>query len=384
MTSRRLLVVTTPLWDETGTPVGVVAASVGLLRLQEGLRRAELPENSSLLVVDHGGRIVTRRQDPEQWVGRSALESSAVQDALKRRDGVSEGNFVDGVRRLSGFASPESVPWVVVVGVPTDEAYATLWRDLWRSLARLSVAGTIAVAVAWLLSRRLTRPVGRLARRPPGRTPPATSTGASDDSGPREVAALGATLNRMAAELQRQLAELEGARRRERLAGAQALVELQRLHSEFIAIASHELRTPVAAAKSYAELLLREGPELAPATRRHALVRLDAVCERLARLVRSLLGASRIQAGRLELQCEPVDVAALVRRVLVDVTAYAPGRAIHLRLADGRATLALADAERVEDVLINLLANAGKFAPPGTDVRRRGRPGRRRRGGDGG
>src|SRR5688500_19056715 len=41
--SRRLLVVTTPLWDETGTPVGVVAASVGLLRLQEGLRRAELP-----------------------------------------------------------------------------------------------------------------------------------------------------------------------------------------------------------------------------------------------------------------------------------------------------------------------------------------------------
>ena len=63
--SRRLLVVATPLWDESGKPVGVVAASVGLLRLQEGLRRAELPENSSLLVVDRDGRIVTRRQDPE-------------------------------------------------------------------------------------------------------------------------------------------------------------------------------------------------------------------------------------------------------------------------------------------------------------------------------
>ena len=52
---------------------------------------------------------------------------------------------------------------MVVVGVPTDEAYATLWRDLSRSVARLLVAGAIAVAVAWLLSRRLTRPVGRLA-----------------------------------------------------------------------------------------------------------------------------------------------------------------------------------------------------------------------------
>src|SRR6185295_8390663 len=122
-------------------------------------------------------------------------------------------------------------------------------------------------------------------------------------------------------------------------AGEQALAELRRLHSEFVAIASHELRTPVAAAKSYAELLLRDGAELSPATRRHALVRLDAVCERLARLVRALLGASRIQAGRLELQCEPVDVGALVQRVLADVTAYTSGRAIRLHLADGRATL---------------------------------------------
>jgi two-component system, OmpR family, sensor kinase len=365
--SRRLLVVTTALWDETGKPVGVVAASVGLLRLQEGLRRADLPENSSMLVVDRGGRIVTRRQDPEQWVGRSALDSSAVRDALRLGEGVSEGDFVDGVRRLSGFASPERVPWVVVVGVPTDEAYATLWRDVWRSLARLLLAGTIAVTAAWLLSRRLTRPVGRLAE-----AARAYAAGdldrRTDVAGPWEMAALGDTLNRMAGTLQRQMAELEEARHRERELGRRALDELQRLHSEFVAIAAHELRTPVAAAKSYAELLLRDGVELAPETRRQALVRLDVVCERLARLVRSLLGASRIQAGRLELQCEPVDVATLVRRVLADVAAYTPGHAIRLRDVGDEPALALADAERVEDVLINLLANAGKYAPAGTDV----------------
>ena len=104
------------------------------LRLQEGLRRAELPQNSSLLVVDRQGRIVARRTDPEQWIGRSALDSSAVREALRRREGISEGDFVDGVRRLSGFATAESVPWVVVVGVPTDEAYGALRRELSRSL----------------------------------------------------------------------------------------------------------------------------------------------------------------------------------------------------------------------------------------------------------
>jgi two-component system OmpR family sensor kinase len=84
--------------------------------------------------------------------------------------------------------------------------------------------------------------------------------------------------------------------------------------------------------------------------------------------VRSLLGASRIQAGRLELQCEPVDVAALVRRVLADVAAYTPGQVIRLRVAEGEPALALADADRVEDVLVNLLANAGKYAPAGTEI----------------
>ena len=220
------------------------------------------------------------------------------------------------------------------MGVPTDEAYATLWRDLWRSVARLLVAGAIAVAVAWLLSRRLTRPVGRLAAAAQAYAA-GDLTPRTPEAGPREVAALGATLNRMAAELQRQLAELEAARHRERAAGERALAELRRLHSEFVAIASHELRTPVAAAKSYAELLLREGTELSPETRRQALVRLDAVCERLARLVRALLGASRIQAGRLEVQCEPVDVAALARRVLADVAAYTAGHQILLQAPEG-------------------------------------------------
>lgn len=364
---QRSLVVATPLWDESGKPVGVVVASVSLVRLQAGLRQAELPQNSSLMVIDRLGRIVARRTDPEQWIGRSALDSSAVREALRRREGTSEGDFVDGVRRLSGFAAAERVPWVVVVGVPTDVAYGALQRELWRSLARLLAAGGVAGLLAVLLSRRLTRPIGRLTA--------AARAYAEGDltrrtavARPDEVAALSTTLNQMAEALQQQITELRTARLREREAGALALAELGRLHSEFVAVAAHELRTPAAAAKSYAELLLRDGLDLAPATRRQALVRLDAVCERLARLVRSLLGASRIQAGRLALQCEPVDLGVLVTRVLGDIAAYTPGHDLQLRIREGRPILALADAERVEDVLVNLLANASKYAPAGTAV----------------
>jgi signal transduction histidine kinase len=190
-------------------------------------------------------------------------------------------------------------------------------------------------------------------------------------SGPVEIAALGATFNAMAAAIERQMADLQDAQRREREAGARALAELRRLHSEFIAVAAHELRTPVAGAKSYAELLLREDADLSPAVRRQALQRLDAVCERLARLVRSLLGASRIQAGRLEVQRAPVDLAALAARVVDDFSGYAPGHDVRIELPDhvpGTALVALGDADRVEDVLVNLLSNAAKYAPGGSAI----------------
>jgi two-component system OmpR family sensor kinase len=365
-------VVATPLWDERGIPIGIVAASVNLLRLEEGMRRAELPANSSVLVVDRAGRIVARRTDPDVWVGRSALDSSAVRDALVLGEGVSEGDFVDGVRRLSGFAQAQKVPWAVIVGIPTGEAYGALRRELLRSLARLALAAGVAAVVAWLLSRRLTRPIRRLAA--------AAHAYAGGDlayrapaGGPEEVAALGATLNRMAAALQRQLVELRAAHRREREAGERALAELRRLHSEFIATAAHELRTPVAAAKSYAELLLRDEVALAPEVRRQALVRLDGVCERIARLVRSLLGASRIQAGRLTVQCEPVDLVALALRVTDQIAAASPDHDVQLHAARSlpyasTPAVALGDAERIEDVLVNLLVNATTYAPAGTAV----------------
>jgi signal transduction histidine kinase len=372
-TTRHVFVVATPVWDETGKPLGIVAASVNLLRLEEALRRADLPDNSSVIVVDKVGRIVTRRTEPEDWVGKSALGSSAVRNALRLREGVSEGDFVDGVRRLSGFSEATRVPWIVIAGIPMDEAYGALRRELVRAVARLVLVGAVAALVAWVFSRRLTAPIRRLAA--------AADAYASGDlsvrartSGPEELAALGTTLNGMASALQTQLAELREARQRERDAGERALAELRRLHSEFIAVAAHELRTPVAAAKNYAELLVRDDVELPSATRRQALQRLDAVCDRLARLVRSLLGASRIQADKLVVHRVPVDLASITARVCQEMRSQTAAHDIRVRgdgldayVALGR-TIILGDAERIEDVLVNLLSNAAKYSPDGSPI----------------
>jgi two-component system OmpR family sensor kinase len=271
------------------------------------------------------------------------------------------------VRRLSGFTPTKRVPWEVIVGIPTDAAYSTLRRELWNTLARLVAAGLAAGLVAWMFSRRLSQPIRKLAAAARAYTGGDLAHRVAP-GGPEELVALGNTLGRMAEALQQQMVALTQAHRREREAGERALVELRRLHSEFVAVAAHELRTPVAAARSYAELLLRDDVALPAATRRQALTRLNSVCERLSRLVRSLLSASRIQAGGLEIGRLPVDLLALVARVVEEVAASSPAHDIQVRARPAGVLTAVGDAERIEDVLVNLLVNATKYSPAGSVV----------------
>ena len=89
----------------------------------------------------------------------------------------------------------------------------------------------------------------------------------------------------------------------------------------------------------------------------------DAQTERLTELVSTLLDVSRIATGRLEIEPEPVALTPLVERVVELERAAEPGRAIHLSLPEARPVI-LADPGRLEQVLINLIENARKYAPP--------------------
>ncbi len=100
-----------------------------------------------------------------------------------------------------------------------------------------------------------------------------------------------------------------------------ALKEAERIKDEFISIAAHELRTPLAVLKGYAQMLILQtargkGPELAE-WQMESLQSIDQSTVRLVELTEDLLDVSRLQAGRLELHPQPLDLVALSRRVIM-------------------------------------------------------------------
>ncbi len=142
------------------------------------------------------------------------------------------------------------------------------------------------------------------------------------------------------------------------------LKELDRLRGEFVARVSHELRTPLTSIKSLTETLLRPDLSLRPIERRQFLENIDEATDRLARTINDLLTLSRVEAGRLEIRRIPMAVGPLVEKVVAQFRPQAKDRSFHLELAR-HLPYALADPDRVGDVVHNLLSNAVKYSPAG-------------------
>ncbi len=146
------------------------------------------------------------------------------------------------------------------------------------------------------------------------------------------------------------------------------LARLDRARKQFIASASHELRTPIFSLGGFLELLADE--ELDDDTRRQFLEQIRGQVDRMRNLATELLDLSRLESGALELRPEPTDVGQLAREVAAEFTPAAQRHraAVELRLA-GEPIELDCDPERVAQVLRILLDNALVHTPEGTGVR---------------
>lgn len=146
------------------------------------------------------------------------------------------------------------------------------------------------------------------------------------------------------------------------------LRELDRLKTDFVSSASHELRTPITSIRGYLDVLM-EG-EAGPLSQEQQsfLHVADRNARRLQALVEDLLVVSRIESGRLQLSVREVDLVGLARRVGESLAPQLGQSGASLRL-EVPARLAIpADERRIEQVLVNLLSNAIKFSPDGGEV----------------
>jgi signal transduction histidine kinase/CheY-like chemotaxis protein len=167
--------------------------------------------------------------------------------------------------------------------------------------------------------------------------------------------------------------ELKG--NNEELAAAnRKLQELDKLKSNFLSVATHELRTPLSVILGYNAMLEESLQDRLDESERQTLTESIAACKRLIRMVNSMLDISQIESGKMKMDVAAADLRRLVNGVAALFQQEA--RARHLRLSvelPARPLRVPVDAERIEQVLINLVGNATKFTRAGGAITIRAR-----------
>jgi two-component system OmpR family sensor kinase len=238
---------------------------------------------------------------------------------------------------------------IVVLALPIDSV-----DDAITSLVTVEVAGALVIVaalglVAWWVIHLGILPINRM-------TSVATAIAGGDlshrvpDADPRtEAGELGAALNQMLGSIEAAFDER-----------ARAETKLR----QFVADASHELRTPVATIRGYAELY-RAGGLSDPAELADALRRTEEEAVRMGGLVDDLLQLARLEQGR-PLEREPVDLTRLAGDAATDARAVAADRPIRARGAGP--VVVTGDEARLRQVIANVVGNALVHTPPGTPI----------------
>jgi len=142
--------------------------------------------------------------------------------------------------------------------------------------------------------------------------------------------------------------------------------ELDEMKSQLLSTVSHELRTPLASIKGFATTLLRQDVEWDEDSRHEFLSIIDEESDRLSELIGNLLDMSRIEAGELPVEPEPIDLASIIRETAVEFQILTNEHQIEVEIAPDRSLPpVLADPRRARQVLRNLVENAVKYSPDG-------------------
>ncbi len=156
-------------------------------------------------------------------------------------------------------------------------------------------------------------------------------------------------------------------------AANERLTEIDRLKTEFLSNVSHELRTPLTAIQSFSEILLKY-PVADGAKRKNFANIINQEALRLTRMINDLLDLSKIEAGRMEMDIEHVDLARAVEKAVTAATPLFEEKevVVEVKLETGLQQVR-ANEDRLQQILMNLLGNAAKFSPRQSSVTVRAR-----------
>ena len=341
-----------PSFDPDGAVHAVVFVGLDLSWLNTIAAQAQLPPQATLLAIDENGIVFVRYPEQKQGSDKPAVNPSLVRTIVEQKEGFTEADGPDGVRRLFGFTTlhrfSKTGALFVSVGIPGEVAFANSTRIFYSSLMVILVASLAAAASTWLgtnflLRRRIEKVI-------------AAARALGDDEyhqAPRSAAELAQT----AGQFDQVINEIRIAL--QKASGRQA---------DFAAMIAHDFRNALQTIDCAASLLPRRGQ---PKQNEQSFI--DMIhhgCDELTQMLNEFLDFSKYKAGYLQLEKEQLDLYDFFKQLKNQYHWRSQQKKIDLYVeVEAEIGSMSGDRKKLHQLLDNLLSNALKFTAEHGEIR---------------
>jgi signal transduction histidine kinase/CheY-like chemotaxis protein len=342
----------------------VIDVGINPSHLGEILEKQSLPKDWVVSIFDGTGTIVARSHAGEQFVGHQAapLLLARMREAA---EGIVDTPTLEGIQVMAAFSRSSVSGWTVAIGVPEAILTADLkkWLALYGTGATLLLLAGLGMAI--VIGRRIARPIQELiapsdaiGKGEPVSIPPLAL---------KEADEVRQSLVRAQQLIQQREKERDQAEHAERqmLVAKQAAEQANKAKAAFLANISHELRTPLNAILGFCRLMKNAKDVTAEQTRNLDIINNSG--QHLLRLINNVLDISKIESGRVGLEEIDFDLHQLLHEIqsLMQVQAAEKALSFNMVISPEVPRYVTADADKLRQVLINLLGNAIKFTGAG-------------------
>lgn len=368
---RPIFIFSVPIHQENGEFAGIITGAIEATRVAKQLIETGSDLEITAYLVDSSGRVIAH---PDTTLVEAFTNYAQVPPVAKllhlnqaTSGGLSYWNQPEW--RLAGFAGVPDLQWGVVVERPAATVLAAINARRDRDFVVLVTVATTALFIGSVVARYLTGPLTTLAHAADQLATGSTSAPLPQSS-ITEVAHLSNVFGAMRDHLAQRTAERDRTElermqllQRERKAREEAETA-NRIKDEFLAVLSHELRSPLNPILGWAQLL--RSRKFSPQATEQALATIERNAKLQTRLIEDLLDVSRILQGKMVLNIAPVTLTTVIEGAIETVKLSAEAKSIQIQtFLDPTVSKISGDASRLQQIVWNLLSNAIKFTPQG-------------------
>ena len=360
-----------PIERYVGRAIGVLKVHVNLKYVWDLTAKLRVGTEGYAYAVLHNGDLIAHPDISLVLQRRNVAHLNQVRLAFQPRNDAESLTWtiatnLQGRRVFSSWSPIPILGWAVFVEQPVDEVYGPLYASLFRTSGFLLLGLGMALVASLFVAQRVVRPLEML-RKGVERIAGGDMNSRLELKTGDEIEVLAEEFNRMTDNLREAYSGMEKKvqmRTHELAVANERLQELDRMKSDFVSNVSHELRTPLTAIKGAADLMLRRVTGPLTEKQVHYLTRVKSNTQHLTGLINDLLDLSKIESGRIEVKSSPVSLSNLVHEVVDALRPVAAEKVIELESAVPRKPiLVLADRDKINQILMNLIGNAIKFTP---------------------